>query len=45
MNSIGNNEASNLVSLSNDFLWQGRTICSVANLTRGDGGEFMDLGK
>lgn len=34
---------SDIPSFSYDLLWQERTICSVANLTRRDGERFFDL--
>lgn len=34
---------SQIPAFSYDILWQERTICSVANLTRGDGEAFLDL--
>jgi alcohol dehydrogenase, propanol-preferring len=34
---------SDIPSFPYDWLWQERTLCSVANLTRRDGGEFFDI--
>ncbi len=34
---------SDIPSFPYDILWQERTICSVANLSRADGGEFLAL--
>jgi propanol-preferring alcohol dehydrogenase len=34
---------SDIPSFPYDFLWQERTLCSVANLTRRDGEEFFAL--
>ena len=34
---------SDIPSFPYDLLWQERTVCSVANLTRRDGTEFLDL--
>jgi propanol-preferring alcohol dehydrogenase len=34
---------SNIPSFPYDLLWQERTLCSVANLTRRDGEEFFAL--
>ncbi|MGD0017600.1 MAG: alcohol dehydrogenase, partial [Verrucomicrobiia bacterium] len=34
---------SNIPSFPYDLLWQERTLCSVANLTRHDGEEFFAL--
>jgi propanol-preferring alcohol dehydrogenase len=34
---------SDIPSFPYDLLWQERTLCSVANLTRRDGGEFFEI--
>jgi alcohol dehydrogenase, propanol-preferring len=34
---------SDIPSFPYEWLWQERSVCSVANLTRRDGGEFLAL--
>lgn len=34
---------SDIPSFSYDILWEERSICSVANLTRNDGDEFLNI--